>query len=258
MTDEVQGGRGGRLLKIWRTLLWVGIQGAEDRSVRETRHFDVRGNTDHTWPALENLTPNRRTFLRIKEPLAEARFVSGELADVARSFRSRAGFDGPQGLLRLLLEIDLTRRSGLRVLKDKRLAVHAEIFRGMFLYVLAFLDAQGASPGSAGGCRFDISGSGICFPTEVRHRAGERFFAVLFLPMDPVPPLKLVLEAVRPSQPSPDGAYLTAARFVEVDCATRSRILAYVAARQRGKMLDRAYRLGEKTCAGRLRTGLIL
>lgn len=258
MTDEAYGARWNRLFKFRRALLWMVSQQAQEGSVRETGHVDVRGKTDHTWSACESLTSNRRTFLRIKEPLADARFVSGELADVVRSFRSRPGSDGPQGLLRLLLEMDLTRRAGIRVLKEKRLAVHAEIFRGSFLYFLAFLDAQGASLGSAAGCRFDISGSGICFPTEVRHRAGERLFAVLFLPVDPVPPLKLVLEAVRPSQPSPDGAYLTAARFLEVDCATRSRILAYVADRQRERMLHRAYRIGEKTCAGRLRTGLLL
>ena len=198
------------------------------------------------WSALEPLVLNRRDFQRVRESLLGACFGVGLPEQRGHAGGGRPQARGREGLVRLLLEIEGTLRRRVRLLGEKRLAVHAEIVRGSFLYFLAFLDAERLEPGNVALSHFDISGSGVCFPTQVRHRAGEHLFALLFLPVDPLPPLKLELEVVRPSQPIlPAGrAYLTAARFLNLEADTRARVLAYVAARQKERMLEGAYGLG--------------
>ncbi len=259
MSQHAQEERRTRLLRIRRTLLELGPpERAAPQQALPGPEIDP-GPGGCTRSALENLAFNRRDFLRVKESFLGARFggsLPGEQAVRATGGRAEAG-GGREGLVRLLLEIDRARRRGLRPFGDRRLAVHAEIVRGSFLYFLAFLDADRAGPGDLALSHFDISGSGICFPTQVRHRVAERLFALLFLPADPLPPLKLELEVVRPSRPfSPaNEAYLTAARFLNLDGQARARILAYVAARHRERMLDRTYGIGGQTDSARLRSG---
>lgn len=258
MSQYAQEDRRTWLLRIHRTLLELRpLERTAPQQALPGPRPDA-GPGGCTGSRLESLTFNRRDFLRVRESVVGARFggrPSG--AQEVRAMGGRVESGAHEGLVRLLLEIHRARRRGLHLLGDKRLAVHAEIVRGSFLYFLAFLDADRAGPGDVALSHFDISGSGLCFPTQVRHRVAERLFALLFLPVDPLPPLKLELEVVRPSRPfSPaHEAYLTAARFLNLDGETQARILAYVAARHRERMLERAYGIGGRTDSARLRPG---
>lgn len=261
MSGHAEEDRRMRLLRIRRTLLELRLPA--DQAPPAGTPLDPAAGAGPgacTRSALESLALNRRDFLRIRETLLGARFGGGRPEEEALAAGGRGQSGSREELVRLLLEIDRTCRRGARFVANKRLAIHAEIVRGSFFYVLAFLDADRASPEDVALSHFDISGSGVCFPTRVRHRAAERLFALLFLPVDPLPPLKLELEVVRPSRPfSPVAqAYLTAARFVNLDSETRARILAYVSVRQRERMLDRAYGAGGRTDGNRLRSGRLL
>jgi len=245
-----------RVLRMSRTLLELPVPDwAPEQPCRELPPGP--GFETCTCSVLENLSINRRGSLRVRESLLGACFGVGLPEHGGPAVGGRAEARGREGLVRLLLEIDRAFRRRVRLVGEKRLAVHAEIVRGTFLYFLAFLDVERPEPGQVALSHFDISGSGVCFPTQVRHRAGERLFALLFLPVDPLPPLKLELEVVRPSQPIlPAGqAYLTAARFLNLDPEAGARILAYVAVRQKERMLERAYGLSGRTESDRLRSG---
>ena len=256
MSGYGQEDRRARVLRLRRALLELGSP--ECTAPQAPSGLDPQvGPGACKGSALETLALNRRDFQRVRESLLEACFGVGHPEQEGRAVGGRAEGRGREGLVRLLLEIDKAFRRRVRLVGEKRLAVHAEIVRGSFLYFLAFLDVERPEPGQVALSHFDISGSGVCFPTQVRHRAGERLFALLFLPVDPLPPLKLELEVVRPSQPIlPAGqAYLTAARFRNLDPEAGARILAYVAARQKERMLERAYGLSGRTDSDRLRPG---
>lgn len=136
--------------------------------------------------------------------------------------------------------------------KDQRLnldrgaemRIHLQEFEDTPIYFIAFRASDPDRKEPLPLREIEISGAGLCFPTEILHTVGEDLLIVYFLPTDPFPPLHLVTEVVRPGRRHPRGGYQTPVKVVDISQGDHRRIMEYIASRQRQKSLVKAYSRG--------------
>ncbi len=141
---------------------------------------------------------------------------------------------------------EIARHKGQRIHPARRMEmrIHLQAFEGELIYFIAY---QAADPDRRGALplrEIEISESGISFPTEIAHQAGESILVVYFLPTSPFPPLQIVAEVVRQSRGHPKGGYQTPVKLVDISREDQRRVMEYLASRQRQKSLLKAYDIG--------------